>query len=217
MTKADPDHSALSESPQGLRWLLSREMRGPLIGGAIAAGVAGVGIWGIGAGSGGEMKLLIEAMLPSTRFLCSSVMTATATILSLMLTMLGFTSATKQKLSPQFYGRVRNIALADAVVFVAATLLLLCISVPINESDKVPVNWFAGIYYFTLMASAVIGGALISIVLMLYSAVASIIAIFHPELKSDILVEGAESDTYDAGTIEADDAQRAEPSNPNLS
>ncbi len=170
-------------------------MRGPLIGGCVAAGVAGVGIWGIGAGSGGETKLLIEAMLPSTRFLCSSVMTATATVLSLMLAMLGFTSSTDRELTPEFYSRVQKIALADATVFVAATLLLLCVSVPINESDKVPIHWFTAIYYFTLIATAAIGGSLISIVLMLYSAVAGIIAIFHPELKSTLLVGATEKDT----------------------
>ncbi len=191
---SDSKAESRTDNLSGWRWLVSEGMRGPLIGGGVAAGVAGVGVWGLGAGSGGEMKLLIESMLPSTRFLCSSVMTATATILSLMLTMLGFTSATDRDLTPEFYGHIRNIALADAVVFSAATLLLLCVSVPINESDKVPVHWFAGIYYFTLFATALIGGALISIVLMLYRAVAGIIAIFHPELTSRLVADAGEDE-----------------------
>ena len=167
--------------------MLSHELRQAIVGGVIVAAVGILGTWGLGSGSGGEMRVLLEAMLPSTRFLCSAVMTATATILSLMLTLLGFSGNFDKRFDAGFYQRVRTIALADTIVFAAATLLLLLISVPLNESDKIPAWWFSGIYYVTLVYTAVLGGALITIVLLLYSAVKSVIAFLHPEKSSNIL------------------------------
>lgn len=117
---------------------LRRYLRNAAIGGGSAALVALVVTTLVGLGSGEDKRILLEAMLPSVRFLCSSVMTATATILSLMLALLGFSSNTDQDLDGGFYGQVKAISLVDTIVFIGATVLLLSISIPLNKSDDLP-------------------------------------------------------------------------------
>jgi hypothetical protein len=55
------------------------DLRKALIGGTMAVLVALAGSWSVGRLYGAEGRLLLAAMLPTTRFLCSAMMTATAT------------------------------------------------------------------------------------------------------------------------------------------
>lgn len=160
------------------------------VGGGVAAFVALVGMLVVNVSSGSEAHLLLEGMLPSIRFLCSAVMTATATVLALMLTLLSFSSAQSKRLKSNHYDRVRQIAQVDSVTFAAALVFLLLVSVPLADPTEVPTNWYEIIYYFTVLYSAAIGGALITVVLMLYSAITDLIGVIHPSEKSNLLADG---------------------------
>jgi hypothetical protein len=61
----------------------------PLIGGAITATVSLGVTLALGARGDAEALRLVESMVPTLRFLASSLITACATILALMLTVLG--------------------------------------------------------------------------------------------------------------------------------
>lgn len=159
------------------------------VGGILAAIITLLGGYAVGRISGYEARVLLEATLPTTRFLCSAVMTATASILALMLTLLGLSSGLSVTLKPSHYIRVRRIALIDLVAFTLATLFLLLLSVPVSESDKVPTSWFTTLYYAILGISSILGGILISTVLMLYDTIKDVIRVvgLHEE-SSDIVV-----------------------------
>jgi hypothetical protein len=136
---------------------------------------------------------LLEAMLPTTRFLCSAVMTATATILALMLTLLGLSTGASDRIHPAHFQRVRQIALIDTVAFAAATLFLLVLNIPLEETDNLSSTWYDTIYYAVLICSSLLGGMLISAVLMLYDAVRDMIYILGIQKKEHPLVR-AESE-----------------------
>lgn len=96
------------------------------------------------------------------RFLYSSVMTATATIMALMLTMLSVSRAREGTFKAVHYDRVRQIALVDTVTFAAAIILGY---------------------------AAVLGRALISIILLLYNAITDMMSVVHPDQASKMLMQ----------------------------
>ncbi len=155
-----------------------------LVGGVLTGIIVLAGGYAVGRVSGYEARVLLEAMLLTTRYFCSAVMTATASILALMLTLLGLSQGVSVTLTPSHYIQVRRIALVDSVAFVIATLLLLLISVP----DKVPPSWFTTLYYVVLGISSVLGGLLISTVLMLYDTVKDVIHVVGLDEKPSYMV-----------------------------
>ncbi len=146
-----------------------------------AAVVTGIATFAVGQVTQSEARVLVEAILPTSRFLCSAVMTATATILALMLTLLGLTIKSEQNLGNEFYRRIREIAFYDMIVLVVATCFLVIHCIPITKSDSIPEWWYSAVYYGLLLIAAMIGGALVSIVVMLYSAIREVIMVLGLE------------------------------------
>lgn len=162
-----------------------------LLGGIIAAIITGSGAYLLGSVSGYEAKSLIKSSLPGINTLCNTIVLASATILALLLTLLSVSSGTESKLKKEHYKHVLIIARLDTIVFVASMIVFQVLNIPITEADNVPSSWFSIIYYVSLGLSAILSGALISVVLMLYNAVTSIIKIVglgmrdHPLLFKD--------------------------------
>ena len=191
---AEPGDTAMNngESDHGTDALpdihLRTDQRQAILGGVVAGIIVLAGMFLINVSSGSEARFLLEAMLPSVRFLCSAVMTASATILALMLTMLSFSGQREAQLKTTHYERVRQIALVDTITFAAAIILLLILSLPLAESQDVPQSWYTVVYYLTMFYAAALGGALISIVLLLYHAIVDMIRVMHPEARSELVV-----------------------------
>ncbi len=162
-----------------------------LYGGIIAALITGGGAFLLGSLSGYEAKSLIKSSLPGINTLCNTIVLASATILALLLTLLSVSSGTKSKLKDEHYRHVLIIAKIDTIVFVAAMIVFQILNIPITEAENVPSSWYSIIYYISLSLSAILSGALISVVLMLYNAVTSIIKIIglgisdHPLIYND--------------------------------
>lgn len=171
------------------RAALARDSKQIALAGVVAGGVALAGMLLVNVSSGSEARLLLEAMIPSVRFLCSAVMTASGTILALMLTLISFSSSQERRLKEAYYDRVRQIALVDTGTFAAAIILLLLISVPLAEAADIPAAWYTVVYYVTIVYAAALGGALIAVVLMLYRAITDLIGVIHPDKSSDLVKE----------------------------
>ncbi len=163
-----------------------------LLGGVLTGIVALAGGYFVGQISGYGARVLLEATLLTTRFLCSAVMTSTASILALMLTLLGLSGGMDVTLKPSHYLRVRRIALVDLIAFIVATLFLLLLSVPVSESDQVSSSWFTTVYYVVLGISSVLGGILITTVLMLYDTVKDVIQVVGLEGNPSHMVAAEE-------------------------
>lgn len=156
---------------------ISRYTKSAFLGGGISLLVIAVGTYLLGHLSGYEAKVLIKNSVDGLNTLCNTIALASATILALLLTLLGLSSSSKSKLREEHYIHVLIIAKVDTAVFIAAVMAFLFLNLPITESDSVPANWFSTIYYVTLGVSSVLSAALIVVVLMLYNTVVNIIKI----------------------------------------
>ena len=131
----------------------------------------------LGKLSGYEAKVLIKNSLSGLNVLCNTIVLASASILALLLTLLGLSSTSNSKLKKDHYLHVMQIAQLDTVIFIVSLLSFLIFNLPITESDSIPPEWFTIIYYITLGVSAILSGALIVVVLMLKNTVVNIIKI----------------------------------------
>jgi hypothetical protein len=154
----------------------------------------------VNVSSGSEARILLSAMLPSIRFLSSAVMTAAATTLALMLALIGFGQGGKGKLTALHYERVEQIARWNCIVFVAASSLLLFISIPLSESQDVPTNWYRLLYYSILFYSGLVTATLSFVICLLYTAISCIFDAFHPNLKRNLIVENDTNDSIEVVT-----------------
>lgn len=152
-----------------------------LVGGLLAAGIALVGQWFVGqVYSDAEARKLIEAMVPSSRAVGTSVVTASGTILALMLTMLSLTNQAKTNFDSIFYKRIERIGLLSTIALSAGILQLLFLSIPLQESKNLPGSWYSVVYYVLIALTAGLAGLLVAIVLMLLNAMSSLIAVLRP-------------------------------------
>jgi type IV secretory pathway VirB6-like protein len=129
--------------------------------------------------------------------LCNTIILASATILALLLTLLGISSSSKSKLKKAHYQEVLNIAKLDTVLFIAALILFQFFNIPITEADNIPPDWYKWIYWITLFTSSLISGVMVIVILMLYTIVTNIIAIVgmeidHPLVSKEEKIENEE-------------------------
>lgn len=156
---------------------VSRYTKRAILGGVISLIIILLGSFLLGRLSGYEAKELIKNSISGANTLYNTIALASATILALLLTLLGISSGSKTKLKEEHYLHVLQIAKLDTAVFIAAVMSFLILNLPITESDSVPDNWFNTIYYISLGLSSILSAALIVVVLMLYNTVVSIIKI----------------------------------------
>lgn len=148
-----------------------------LFGGFVAAIIVAVAVYLLGNISGYEAKELIKSSLPGINMLCNTVVLASATILALLLTLLGISSGTEAKLKKGHYRQVLFIAKLDTILFVTAIILFQIFNIPITEADNLPMDWYATLYWATLLTSSLLSGVLVSVILLLYLTLNNIIQI----------------------------------------
>ncbi|MDX1470013.1 MAG: hypothetical protein R3213_00825, partial [Flavobacteriaceae bacterium] len=108
------------------------------------------------------------------------------------LTLFRVSSGTTSKFKKGHDEQVLKIAKLDTVVFVASMIVFQLMNIPITEAENVEPNWYSTIYYVSLGLASILSGALISVVLLLYNAVANIILIVGLEKKDHPLVDADE-------------------------
>lgn len=148
-----------------------------IFGGLVATFFTGTGIFLLGQVSGYEAKRLLDISHSGLNMLCNTIILASATILTLLLTLLGISTSSQSKLKKGLYNQVLDIAKIDTVLLVVAIIMFQFFNIPITEAENIEVHWFSLIYWFTLGVSSLISGAMITVILMLYSTVADIIHI----------------------------------------
>lgn len=156
---------------------LSKYTKRAFVGGLISMVVILLGTILLGRLSGYEAKELIKNSVGGMNTLCNTIALASATILALLLTLLGVSSTSKSKLKKDHYHHILQIAKLDTIVFIAAVIAFLLFNLPITESDNVPPSWFSTLYYMSLTVSSILSASLIVVVLMLYNTVVNIVKI----------------------------------------
>jgi hypothetical protein len=187
-TFEDPETEAAASSPQimGLSRRGARAELGGAVGGGIVA-IAAFFVLVVGVGRVGDLQALsvIEAVLPTTRFLASAAIAAGATILALLLTLLGLSLTEDFSFDPRLYSRARYVAILGVVVIVLGVSLLLAVTVPLAEVDELS-RFYDILYYILAGAISLLGGVLVSLGLMISATLIGLIDAFHPEWSSSL-------------------------------
>ena len=156
-----------------------------LVGSLLAGGIAFLGHLLVGRiYNETEARSLLEAMVPSARSTGTAVVTASGTILALMLTMLSISRDASSKLEEVFFLRIDRIGLLSTIALISSILLLLMLSVPLQESKNLPGSWYSIVYYVLVALTAAVSGLLAAIILMLYNALQSLIEVLRPTSSS---------------------------------
>lgn len=181
----------MSAKPEEHRRLV--DLRDALIGGGVAALVMFVIVAFVGSVSPFKAIKLLEAVLPTIRFLASSVLAAVATVMALMLTLLSLTYSSNYDFREIHYRRIRQITTLSTVAILASVILLLILGMPVEEAEQL--RLYYDIVYYTITALAsLLGGLLIAIVLMLQRTIRGLIDIGHPDGDSPLIASEHHAD-----------------------
>lgn len=167
----------------------SSDIKWALVGGAFASASLFAGIAAVGRVGSFEGLRLLESILPTVRFMSSSILAAGVTLLALMLTLIGLTLSSEWEFSEAHFRRLRRIALTTTLTIVLSVAILLFIGLPLEEAEGLR-TYYDIVYHVVAGASALLGGALIAVILMLYQTIRGLVAIGHPAGVSD-LIEGS--------------------------
>jgi uncharacterized membrane protein len=167
-------------------------LKGPLLGGLISAvGLFGM-VFAVGRIGDFEALRIIEAALPSTRFLASTAIGAGVTILALLLTLIGLSLTLDVSFHVRLYQRARVITKLTIAAIVIGVALLLSVTVPIREVEQLS-RVYDVLYYLLGIAIACLGGLMVTIGLMISSTLSSLIELAHPEGSNQLLEDETDS------------------------
>lgn len=176
-----------------LKEKIPADFRKAVAGGLVAAVIAALGVGTTGIASGAEARALLDSTLPTIRFLSSAVITASATIMALMLTILSLSRSADSSFRERHYERVRKVATWCTIAIIGATVQLLFLSVPTAESEVLS-RWYEPIYYAIVLTSSCLGGIQVAVILMLHETISGMVAAVHPELDSHLVVDEDEDE-----------------------
>lgn len=163
-----------------------REFRGAIVGGLVTATFLFMVVIGIGRIGSFEALRLIESVLPTARFLGSTVIAAAVTVLALLLTLIGLSLNSEQQFSERLYNRAARITRIAVICMVMGVGVLLAVSIPVVEVEELR-RYYATLYYLLTAAIAVLGGLLTTMGLMLGTTLKGLIDVAHPEEESDLV------------------------------
>ncbi|WP_405327582.1 hypothetical protein [Leeuwenhoekiella sp. LLG6367-2.1] len=170
-----------------------------IYGGLITFVFLGIAVFFLGDISGYKAKELIEVSLSGLNMLCNTIVLGSATILALLLTLLGISTGSNSKLKKAHYIQVLNIAKLDTILFISALIMFQMFNIPLTESEDMHTEWFKYLYWITLFFSSLISGMMVTVILLLYTTVTNIITIVglekdHYLISEDEIEEEEEKD-----------------------
>ena len=177
-------------------------MREALIGGAVAAIVVYGVVATVGSVSPFEARRLLAAVLPTIRFLSSSVMASVATVMALMLTLLSLTYTSQYRFREIHFRRIRQISVLSTIALIASVALLMFLGLPVEEAEPLA-TYYDVVYYGITGAASIVGGLLIAIVLMLHRTIVGLVDIGHPTGDSHLIhiAEESADDVADSSDV----------------
>ncbi len=187
-----------------------------LYGGLLTAVFSGGSVFLLGNISGFEAIQLIETTLPRISSLFTTIILASATILALILTLLGISSASNSRLKKYHYKQVLNLAKFASFLFIVSLVFFQLLNLPFNEAENIPSSWYSSIYYTILFTSSVLSGMMVTVILMLYNIIHNIIIIVGLGEEHELIDNDKDSDEVenkedmDQAEEDAEDTERKE-------
>lgn len=127
-----------------------------------------------------EATLLIEALSRAGLYLGSAIVTAAATTLALMLTMIGMMRRMDSDFDDSTYRGVELIARLATVSLMFGLIVLLAFTLPVGEFEQLPAAWFDNLYNVLFASCVAMVGLIAATVTVLYRTLRSVIATITP-------------------------------------
>ena len=125
-------------------------------------------------------KELLSFVQNSSLYYGSAMVGACATILALMLTILGF-AKNKEQESYATFVRMHAVAAFCVLGFIGGVTLLLFASFPVGDFKDIPSNWYAPAYYVLMIWNGLLAGIMISTILILRNTIVKMIGDLSPD------------------------------------
>ncbi|NVD45559.1 hypothetical protein [Qipengyuania atrilutea] len=137
--------------------------------------------WAIGdIYSSAEATDLIQALSRAGLYLASAIVTAAATTLALMLTLIGMLKRMESEFNEQTYRDVDLIALLASFTMASGLAVLLAFTLPVGEFDTLPPRWYIYLYEGMFAATVLTVAMFAATVAILYRTVRRVIKRMTP-------------------------------------
>ena len=137
--------------------------------------------WAIGdVYSSAQATDLIEALSRAGLYLGSAIVTAAATTLALMLTLIGMIRRMEKDFDSETYRNVDLIAKLATASLMIGLLVLLAFTLPVGEFEELPEDWYVRLYDGLFAATVVMVGLIAATVTVLYRTARRVIARMTP-------------------------------------
>lgn len=140
------------------------------------------GLYGIGEG---EAREIIDTLQSSSLYYGAAIMTSSATILALMITILSMAYSSDEDFEDETYTNLKAIALLCVISFIGGVALLFFISFPVKELDKINNDYIIYFFYAITIWNGLLAGHMISVILILKNIAMATIDRFNPNLDND--------------------------------
>lgn len=155
-------------------------------GGVVTSFLLFGGLLAVGRTGTFEALRLLEATLPTIRFLSSTVVGASMTVLALMLTLLGMSLSTDWRFKEIHYERIWDVTVLAILSVVLGIAVLVTITVPLEEVDELR-RYYSTVYYAVSVASAVLGGLVVAMTIMIGISIKGLVSIGTHGKESEIV------------------------------
>lgn len=137
--------------------------------------------WAIGdVYSAAEARQLLEALSRAGLYLGSAIATASATVIALMLTLIGMIRRMDEDFDEEAYQNIDLVGKLATASLMMSLFVLLAFVLPVGEFEELPNHWYT-ILYDVLFAGSVLMVALIAAtVLMIYRTLQRVMARITP-------------------------------------
>lgn len=130
--------------------------------------------------SAAEARQLLEALSRAGLYLGSAIATASATIIALMLTLIGMINRMDSDFDAQAYRNIDRIAKLATASLMMSLLVLLTFVLPVGEFEELPPQWFTVLYDVLFGGCVMMVGLVAATVAMIYLTLRSVIAKITP-------------------------------------
>lgn len=123
---------------------------------------------------------LLNALSRAGLYLGSAIATASATIIALMLTLIGMIRRMDTDFDHGAYRDVSMVARISTLTLLVALFLLMAFALPIGEFEELPAEWFQNVYDGLFAGTVLMVGLSAATVVLIYTTLMRVIVQITP-------------------------------------
>lgn len=137
--------------------------------------------WAIGdVYSAAEARDLLDALSRAGLYLGSAIATASATILALMLTMIGMIRRADEEFDTEAYRNIDLVAKLATASLMMSLVVLLAFTLPVGEFEELPNQWYTFLYDGLFAGCVVMVALIAATVVMIYRTLQRVLSAVTP-------------------------------------